>query len=76
MWFKLDQVTAPRDCAAGGVVDSSVWLQGDSANAVDSLYVAVSNSAGGSFIIINDDPEVAIKTAWKKRLIPQQAFAD
>jgi len=69
-------LTAPRDWTAGGVADLSLWLRGDSANAVDPLYVAVANSAGGPAIIVNDDPEAAIKTAWKKWLIPLQAIAD
>ena len=69
-------LTAPRDWTAGGVADLSIWVRGASDNAADPLYVAVSNSAGTPAIIINDDPEAAIKTAWKKWLIPLQAVAD
>jgi hypothetical protein len=69
-------LTAPRDWTAGGVADLSIWVRGASDNAADPLYVAVSNSAGGPAIIVNDDPEAAIKTAWKKWLIPLQAIAD
>ena len=69
-------LTAPRDWTAGGVADLSLWIRGDSANAIDPLYVAVTNSAGGPAIIVNDDPEAVIKTAWKKWLIPLQSIAD
>ena len=69
-------LTAPRDWTAGGIADFSLWVRGDSDNAAEPLYVAVSNSAGGPAIIVNDDPEATIKTAWKKWVIPLQAVAD
>jgi hypothetical protein len=67
---------APRDWTLGGVEELVLWVRGDSDNATDPLYVAVSNAAGGPAIIANDDPEVAVKTAWKKWVIPLQALAD
>ncbi len=69
-------LTAPRDWTAGGIADLSLWFRGDSENAAEPLYVAVSNSSGAPAIIANDDPEAAVKTAWKQWRIPLQAFAD
>ncbi|MFC1636972.1 LamG-like jellyroll fold domain-containing protein [Planctomycetota bacterium] len=69
-------LTAPRDWTTAGVGELSLWFRGDSANVVNSLYVAISNSAGAPAIIANDDLEASVKTAWKKWAIPLQAVAD
>ena len=67
---------APRDWTAGGVEELSLWLRGDSANAVDPLYVAISNAAGAPAVIAHDDPGAATNTAWKQWKISLQGFAD
>ncbi len=65
-----------RDWTIAGVGELSMWFRGDSANAVDPLYVAVSNAAGGPGIVTHDDPDAATKTSWKQWRISLQAFAD
>ena len=69
-------LTSPRDWTAGGVAELTLWVRGESDNAVNSLYVAVANSSGGPAIVANDDPEASIKTAWKKWVVPLQAVTD
>ena len=69
-------LTAQRDWTAAGIGELSLWIRGNSSNAVEPLYAAISNAAGAPAIIANDDPEMAIKTAWKQWRIALQAFAD
>jgi len=69
-------LTAPRDWTEGGVEELSLWIRGDSANAADPLYVAISNTAGAPAIMAHDDPSSATNTAWKQWRISLQAFAD
>ena len=69
-------LTARRDWTMAGVGELSLWFQGDSANAADPLYVAISNSAGIPGIVVNDDSEAALARGWTQMVIPLQAFAD
>jgi len=39
-------LAAPRDWTEGGVTELSLWFYGNSANAAEPLYVAISNTAG------------------------------
>jgi hypothetical protein len=55
------------------------WLSQDigiASNAAEPLYVAVSNSAGASAIVIHDDPAAATIDTWTEWVIPLQALAD
>jgi hypothetical protein len=54
----------------------SLWFRGDSANATDPLYAAISNSAGAPGVVAHDELNAATKTAWKQWRISLQAFAD
>jgi len=69
-------LTAPRDWTTAGVGQLSLWFQGDSANAVEPLYVAISNTAGTPAVVAHDDPSAATATVWMEWRIPLQAFAD
>jgi hypothetical protein len=69
-------LTSPRDWTVAGVSELSVWFRGASGNAADPLYVAVSNSAGASAIVAQDDPEAAMIRSWTQWRIPLQGFAD
>jgi len=69
-------LTVLRDWTAEGVGELSLWYRGESANAVEPLYVAVSNAGGAPGIVVCNDPEAAVKTAWKQWRAPLQAFAD
>ena len=69
-------LTAQRDWTEEGVAELSLWFYGDSANAVEPLYVAVSNSAGTPAVVVYDDPAAATIGAWTQWIIPLQAFAD
>jgi len=67
---------ASRDWTIAGVGELSLWFRGELANAVDPLYVAISNSAGAPAIVAYDDASVAASTVWKQWCISLQAFAD
>jgi len=69
-------LTAPRDWTVGGVAELSLWFRGNSANAVDPLYVAISNTAGAPAVTAHDDPSAATNAAWMQWRIALQAFAD
>jgi len=69
-------LTAQRDWTEEGVAELSLWFYGDSANAVEPLYVAVSNSAGTPAVVVHDDPAAATVDTWTEWVIPLQVFAD
>jgi hypothetical protein len=69
-------LTALRDWTVAGVGELSLWLQGESANADEPLYVALANTAGAPAIVANDDSEAALARGWTQWIIPLQAFAD
>ena len=49
---------------------------GIATNAPEPLYVAISNSAGTSAVVVNDDPAAAQAGTWTEWIIPLQTFAD
>jgi hypothetical protein len=56
-----------------------LWANQDiglTSNAAEPLYVAVSNSAGTSAVVVHDDPAAATIDTWTEWIIPLQAFAD
>ena len=69
-------LTARRDWTAHSVAELSLWFHGDPANAVEPLYVAVSNAAGAPGVVANDDPAAATIDDWVEWRVPLQAFAD
>jgi hypothetical protein len=54
----------------------SLWIRGASGNAVEPLYVAISNTAGSPAVVAHDDPDAATGRSWKQWRIPLQAFSD
>jgi len=68
-------LTAPRDWTAEGVGELSLWFRGDSANAAEPLYVAISNTASAPAMIAHDDLNAAQVSTWTQWIIPLQAFA-
>jgi hypothetical protein len=69
-------LTSTRDWTEENVAELSLWLIGDSANAAEPLYVAVSNSTGNPARVVHDDPAVSQVDAWTEWVIPLQTFAD
>jgi hypothetical protein len=49
---------------------------GIASNAAESLYVAVSNTAGAPAVIVHDDPAATQIDTWTEWVIPLQALAD
>jgi len=49
---------------------------GIESNAVEPLYVAVSNSADMPAVVVHDDPAAATMNTWTEWVIPLQAFAE
>jgi len=64
------------DWSAEGVAELSLWFHGDSANAAEPLYVALSNNTGTPAVVIHDDPAAAQIDTWTEWVIPLQMFAD
>ena len=65
-------LTYPRDWTENGVNTLTIWFRGDSANAAETLYVALNGSA----VVSNDNPNAALITDWTEWNIDLQAFAD
>ena len=69
-------LASQRDWTEEGVTQLSLWFYGDSANAAEPLYVAVSNSAGTPAVVVHDDAIAAQIDTWTEWVIPLQAFTD
>ena len=69
-------LTALRDWTQAGVEKLSLWVRGDSANATDPLYVAISNSAGAPAVVAHDDAAAAANRRWTQWRVPLQVFVD
>jgi hypothetical protein len=65
-------LTYPRDWTENGVNTLTIWFRGDSANAAETLYVALNGSA----VVNHDNPDAAQIGTWTKWNIDLQAFAD
>jgi len=63
-------LTYPRDWTENGVTTLTIWFRGDSANAAETLYVALNGNA----IVTNDNPDAAQITTWTEWTIDLQAF--
>ncbi|MFC1635171.1 hypothetical protein ACFL5Z_10035 [Planctomycetota bacterium] len=69
-------LTVPRDWAQASVAELSLWFRGSSGNAAESLYLAVSNSAGVPAAVAYDDPSAVTIRSWTQWDIPLQTFVD
>jgi hypothetical protein len=69
-------LTALRDWTLVDVAELSLWFRGNSTNAADPLYVAVSNNAGTPAVVAYDDPTGVTFSMWKQWTIPLQAISD
>ncbi len=65
-------LTYPRDWTENGVNTLTIWFRGDSANAAETLYVALNDSA----VVNYDNPDAAQTGRWTEWMIPLQTFAD
>jgi hypothetical protein len=61
----------PRDWTEQGVTKLSLWFRGDSANAVERMYVALNATA----VVYHDDPDVTQILPWTEWVIELQEFA-
>jgi len=65
-------LTYPRDWTENGVTTLTIWFRGGSANAAETLYVALNGSA----LVNHDNPNAAQTGRWTEWTIDLQAFAD
>jgi hypothetical protein len=65
-------LTNQRDWTSEGVSTLVIWYIGDAANAPETMYVALNDSA----VITNDNPNAAQTASWTQWNIDLQAFAD
>ncbi len=65
-------LTYPRDWTEKGVNTLTIWFRGNSANAAETLYVALNGSA----VVNHDNPGAAQITTWTQWNIDLQAFPD
>ncbi len=65
-------LTYPRDWTENGITTLTIWFRGDSANAAETLYVALNGSA----LVNHDNPNAAQVDTWTQWNIDLQAFAD
>ncbi|MFC1636650.1 LamG domain-containing protein [Planctomycetota bacterium] len=69
-------LAAPRDWTQAGVAALSLWFRGDSANAAEPLYAAISNTTGAPAVAAYDDASAGANSSWMEWTIPLQAFGD
>ena len=69
-------LTEPRDWTEESVAELSLWFYGDPANDPELMYVAISNIAGQSAVIVHDNPNAVQIDTWTEWVIPLQALAD
>ena len=67
---------APRDWTASSVEELSLWFRGDTANAAEPMYVAVTDMSGASVVEYHDNPNAPQASTWQEWVIPLQTFAD
>ncbi|MBW7990475.1 MAG: LamG domain-containing protein [Planctomycetes bacterium] len=65
-------LTSNRDWTVKGVTTLTIWFRGASANAAETLYVALNGNA----VVNNDNPDAAQRGSWTQWNIDLQAFAD
>ena len=65
-------LSSKRDWTREGVNTLTIWFRGDSANAAETLYVALNGSA----VVSHDNPDAAQIATWTQWNIDLQAFAD
>ncbi len=65
-------LTYPRDWTENGVTTLTIWFRGVSANAAETLYVALNGSA----VVNHDNPDATQIGTWTQWTIDLQAFAD
>jgi hypothetical protein len=65
-------LTYPRDWTENGVNTLTIWFAGDSANAAETLYVALNGNA----VVSHGNPNAALIDDWAQWNIDLQAFAD
>jgi len=65
-------LTYPRDWTENGVGTLTIWFRGDSANAAETLYVALNGSA----VVSHDNPKASQIATWTRWNIDLKAFAD
>jgi hypothetical protein len=65
-------LTYPLDWTENGVTTLTIWFRGGSANAAETLYVALNDSA----VVNHDNPNSTQITTWTQWTIGLQAFAD
>ena len=63
-------LTSNRDWTVKGVTTLTIWFRGGSANAAETLYVALNGNA----VVNNDNPNAALTTDWTEWNIDLQAF--
>jgi hypothetical protein len=65
-------LTSNTDWTVKGVDTLTIWYIGGLANAAETMYVTLNDSAS----VDNDDPDAAQAFTWTEWNIPLQAFAD
>ncbi len=65
-------LTYPRDWTENGISTLTIWFTGDSANAAETLYVALNGNA----VVYHGNPNAAQVDTWTEWNIDLQAFAD
>jgi hypothetical protein len=64
-------LSSQRDWTENSITTLSVWFRGNSANAAETLYVALNGSA----VVYHDDPSAALIDTWTQWTIDLQEFA-
>jgi hypothetical protein len=69
-------LTSLRDWTQQDVEELSLWFRGMLNNDADPFYVALSDGAGTSVVVVHENPDAATIDIWTEWIIPLQMFAD
>ena len=65
-----------QDWTVGGVMALSLWFNGDSDNAPERMYVALSGTNGATGVVTHDDANAARTEGWAQWSIPLAEFSN
>jgi len=65
-----------QDWTAGDVTTFSLWFNGDSANAPETLYIALTGTNNATGLVNHDDADAALTDRWIQWSIPLAEFGN
>ena len=72
----IDNLGISQDWTIKGVEVLSLWFRGQTNNAPEIMYIALTSDNGTIAVVYHDNPDATLINKWTEWNIPLQAFAD